>query len=135
MEWSNGKDNKQIRTLITVLGLPGDPRGGAFGTAIEEVVDGGAGTPSSIGMAPGKEAKSFFAPQVALAHFNERLHHVRASGWGRHAVGSARPGGEAGSERDEKEPKITGLEGPAGRVSSSPGPGSPNSTGIARYLG
>ena len=61
---------------------------------------------------------------MALARFNARLHHVLGRlGRADMRVGSARPGGEAGLERDEKEPKITGLEGPADPDVVQPRPG------------
>jgi hypothetical protein len=45
---------------------------------LEEVADGGAGRPSPIEMAPGKQRQEFLrAPgRMALARFNERLHYL-----------------------------------------------------------
>ena len=45
---------------------------------IEDIADGRAGRPSPIGMTPGKKRQELLrAPGgMALAHFNERLHHL-----------------------------------------------------------
>ena len=74
--------------------------------AIEEVADGGAGKESPIGMAPGEQAKSFFAPAGAGAASMSAC--TTSSGvWVGQTCGRERSARrEAGRERDEKEPKI-----------------------------
>ena len=70
---------------------------------------------------------------MALARFNERLHHVLGR-LGRAHMRASDHQGEAGLEHDEKEPKITGLVGPADPDVVQPRPGD-STTGIARYVG
>ena len=83
-----------LRVVGGALGLPDQV------VAIEEVADGGAGTPEAHRDGAGKQAKHFFAPQEGWRWRASMSGCTMFLGVGvgadMTAVGSARPGGEAG---------------------------------------